>query len=213
MANIVNDTVMVIGELNEPPIANAGPDITVEWVAEGTSVTLDGSLSTDSSIYGLTYTWTGPFLEGSGTTTGIRPVVTLPSIGTSDIRLSVDDGTDGSADDWVTVNVVDTTAPTIVVNLVPFVGDAGKHEGKSRRFIAEFSVIDNHDAAPRIDAVLVFDDWPNPIPVTNSQIIQYKLDDDVKVSLNEKEALKIRAPSLVLRTPEPLNFCTLANGP
>ena len=93
--------------INQPPVANAGPDQNAEHIsASGTAVTLDGSGSTDPDEDPLTYTWTGPFSEGGGTLTGVNPVVTLP-LGTHTISLVVDDGTETDTDD-VDVSIVIT---------------------------------------------------------------------------------------------------------
>ena len=199
VANFINNTVLAIGEPNRAPIANAGPDMTVEWAAEGTTLTLDGSSSTDPDGDSLSLTWTGPFLEGDGTATGLRPTVTLVSLGPSDIRLSVNDGNGGTTYDWVTIKVVDTTAPTVTLKLVPLVGEDGKPRGKSRRYIVRFSAVDNHGSAPAVVGTLQIDGRPDSIRVSSGQIVQYKLDDDdVGVRLNEEGGLKIRALSLVL---------------
>jgi hypothetical protein len=84
---------------NEPPIANAGADATVT----GTSVTLDGSLSTDPDGDALTYTWTGPF--DGGTATGVNPTVVFPGPGTYVVTLTVDDGNGGTATDTIEITV------------------------------------------------------------------------------------------------------------
>ena len=95
-----------------PPVANAGPDQTVECAdSNGAAVTLDGSGSSDANGDTLTYTWTGPF----GTVGGVQPTVTLP-LGTHTITLTVDDGNGGTASDTVNVTVEDTTAPVVSCN-------------------------------------------------------------------------------------------------
>ena len=98
---------------NLPPVANAGPDQTVEQAnLAGTSVTLDGSGSTDDGqILPLTYTWTW---SNGGSDTGDKPVVTLP-LGTTTVTLTVYDG-ELSSTDTVDITVEDTTTPTITTS-------------------------------------------------------------------------------------------------
>ena len=98
---------------NQPPVADAGIDETVECGSSaGTSVTLDGTFSSDPDSDPLTFTWTGPFREGSGTVTGDTPSVTLP-LGLSTITLEVDDGNGGTDTDMVDITVEDSTPPTL----------------------------------------------------------------------------------------------------
>ncbi len=90
---------------NTPPVADAGPDRTLECAnPAGTPVTLDGSASSDPDDDTLTYTWTGPFSEGGGTVTGVNPTVTLP-LGISTVTLVVNDGTVDSAPDTVKLDI------------------------------------------------------------------------------------------------------------
>ncbi len=96
---------------NKPPVANAGLDQIVEQQdPAGSSVTLDGSGSTDPDNDPLTFSWTGPF----GTATGEFPNVTLPA-GTHSITLIVNDGTEDSTPDTVQITVQDTTPPQITI--------------------------------------------------------------------------------------------------
>lgn len=94
---------------NQPPIANAGQDRTVECASPfRTNVGLDGSASSDPDGDTLSFAWTGSF----GTASGVRPMVTLP-LGTNPVVLTVDDGRGGTSADEVAVKIVDTTSPTI----------------------------------------------------------------------------------------------------
>lgn len=98
---------------NTAPVAQAGPDQTVDTNAGGTaSVALDGSQSTDPDGDALTFTWTGPFgvLNGPQANAALGP-------GTHVLGLTVDDGRGGVAKDTVTVTVTATNhAPVLAVS-------------------------------------------------------------------------------------------------
>ena len=84
-----------------PPVANAGPELSLECVSpSSTLVTLDGSGSFDPDGDVLSYTWSGPF----GTASGPSPTVALP-LGASTISLVVNDGQVDSAPDTATITV------------------------------------------------------------------------------------------------------------
>jgi sugar lactone lactonase YvrE len=90
----------------------AGP---VCGAAGGTLVQLDGSGSSDGDLDALTYTWTGPFVEGGGTVTGVSPTVTLPLGGPHSITLAVED-TDGAEDtDTAQITITDTVSPLLTI--------------------------------------------------------------------------------------------------
>lgn len=110
--------------VNCPPIADAGTDQTVEQVClDGTSVTLDGSGSTDPDGDPLTYEWTW---DGSSTT-GVCPTILLP-LGTTTITLVVNDGTLDSDPDTVEITVEDTTPPEIILCEEPIVFWSPNHK-------------------------------------------------------------------------------------
>ena len=97
--------------MNTPPIADAGPDQTVELETyEGTEVTMDGSGSSDPDGDPLTYEWTWDDESASG----VNPTVVLP-LGTTIITLVVNDGTTDSDPDTVNITVEDTTPPEVEI--------------------------------------------------------------------------------------------------
>ena len=100
---------------NEPPVANAGDDQTVECVCQGelgTQVLLDGGGSFDPDEDPLPYTWTGDFAESPAS--GATPTVTLNGCMLSyTITLVVNDGELDSEEDTVMITVEDTTPPDI----------------------------------------------------------------------------------------------------
>lgn len=102
--------------VNRAPVANAGPDQTVEVTScEGASVTLNGSASSDPDNDALTYTWAE---NGATIATSVSPAVTL-SAGRHSITLTVDDGKGRTATDEVMIVVADTTAPTLALSISP----------------------------------------------------------------------------------------------
>jgi hypothetical protein len=94
---------------NQPPIADAGPDQTLEQTsAQGANVMLDGTGSSDPDNDTLTYywNWTG------GSATGATPTALFP-VGNTTVTLTVTDGQFNVTD---TVNIIvqeDTTAPVV----------------------------------------------------------------------------------------------------
>lgn len=93
---------------NNPPVADAGPDRL--RVAAATTVTLDGTASSDPDNDPLTYAWTqlsGPNVTLSDATAA-RPTFTAPSgpqTGPIVFQLVVNDGTDDSAPDSVSITI------------------------------------------------------------------------------------------------------------
>jgi hypothetical protein len=106
---------LVISVGNQAPVADAGPDQTVECAGGVTEVTLDGTGSSDPDGDTLTYSWSAPGVvfddPTSATPTGQFP------LGTTTVTLTVDDGNGGVDSDTVDITIEDTTPPTIVVVL------------------------------------------------------------------------------------------------
>jgi len=101
--------------LNDPPIADAGPDQTLECTAGGTVTSLDGSGSSDPDGNPITYSWQNNFVEGGGTVNGVNPMVTFPSLGSELVTLTVQDSVGFTDTDTMTVSVADTTPPMLSV--------------------------------------------------------------------------------------------------
>jgi len=101
-----NGVVSIIPLPNRPPIANAGPDQTVECTSpDGARVTLDGTGSSDPDNDPLTFTWreNGNIIAGP-TTDPISTVTLAP--GTHTIQLTIDDGQGETGTDQVVIYVV-----------------------------------------------------------------------------------------------------------
>ena len=105
---------------NTPPVADAGPDQTVDV---GVTVTLDGSGSSDADGDSLTYSWSLNTPAGSSASLSdpsvVSPTFVADVEGDYTASLVVNDGTEDSAADTVLI-----TAQTVVVNTPP-VANAG----------------------------------------------------------------------------------------
>ena len=97
---------------NQVPTAHAGD---AQTVAEGDTVTLDGSGSTDPEEQPLTYEWTAQDGITLSSPTAAKPTFDAPEVdGTNDytFTLIVNDGVQDSAAASVTITVVDDIAPS-----------------------------------------------------------------------------------------------------
>lgn len=112
-----SDSISVfVTNINQNPVANAGPDQTV---SENTAVTLNGTASYDPDLDTLHFTWTqtaGPPVALTGANTA-NPTFTAPAVGaggaTLTIQLVVSDGQASSAPDTVNVHVLGTNDPPV----------------------------------------------------------------------------------------------------
>ena len=143
---------------NEPPVADAGEDRTVECAGHaGTEVTLDGTGSSDPDGDPLTFAWAAPgitFDDPSSAT----PAATFP-LGTTTVTLTVADPSGESSTDQVDITVVDTTPPTVSVMATPASLWPPNHQYEL--ITLTVSVSDICDTAPLISATAVSDEADN----------------------------------------------------
>ncbi len=130
---IVNVTPTVAPPANQPPVANAGPDQTVDSNA---AVVLDASASTDPDDGIASYLWgqtEGPAVTLSDTA-GVNPTFTAPDGGTTGVsvtlQLTVTDVGGLQSTDTCIININPSTVPT--TNLPP-VADAGPDQKVASR--------------------------------------------------------------------------------
>ncbi|OYR41127.1 hypothetical protein DJ82_06365 [Halorubrum sp. Ib24] len=164
--------------VNQPPTADAGDDQTV---AEGDSVSLDASGSSDADGDDLSYDWTqtsgtGVTLSDDGTAT---PSFTAPDIDADEtlaFEVTVSDG-DATATDTVTVTVEDdeadppgdedppTDGPSTEVSLSPeselvAVGDSAEYD----------VVVDDADGGVGVYSMTVTVDDPSVASITDASV-------------------------------------------
>ncbi len=104
---------------NKPPVANAGPDQTIECDRRGI-VTLDGSASSDPDGDPITYEWK----QVSGTpvtltVSGAKATFAAAPPGVYKFQLTVTDDKGASSTDNVVITIRDTVPPVIAVRFSP----------------------------------------------------------------------------------------------
>ena len=122
-----NPDTVVVKVVNDPPIANAGPD---KDGVVGVPVSLDGSGSSDPNGDTLTYQWSiGSAPSGSGATindpTSATPAFTPDLPGTYTIQLVVNDGWVSSAPDTVRIEVIKPNQNPVANPGGPYTGLVG----------------------------------------------------------------------------------------
>ena len=131
---------------NTPPVADAGPDQSVECsMPGGTPVTLDASGSTDADGDVLSYVWR----NAANVVVGSTPVTTVSvPLGTHVFTVEVNDGKGGVATDAVQITLVDTTPPGLEIVLSESVLWAPNH--KLVDITATITATDACDPSPAV---------------------------------------------------------------
>ena len=147
---------LLFGKVNQIPVANAGTD---QSVNEGTTVTLNGSASSDADGNTLTYVWTVPSGITLSSTTTATPTFTAPDASTDtqyNFSLVVNDGKANSSTDQVIITVKQA-------NNVP-VANAGTDQTVNKGAIVTL----NGSASADADKDLLTYMWTAPAGITLS---------------------------------------------
>jgi PKD repeat protein len=103
------DIAVITVNENQPPIADAGPDQTVEQTSpQGAMATLNGTGSNDPDNDTLTYSWNWT----GGSAMGAAPTAIFP-VGNTTVTLTVSDGQFNASDMVNIVVLVDSTPPVV----------------------------------------------------------------------------------------------------
>ncbi|HXN51496.1 MAG TPA: PKD domain-containing protein [Candidatus Acidoferrum sp.] len=142
---------------NHPPVANAGPEQTVECTGHGCAlVTLDGSKSSDPDGDTLSFVWR----DESKNLVGASAVVQFTApLGAHSYTLTVTDS--GGLTDMAATHVIvrDTNPPTLRVSLSPNVLRPREH--KLVRVTATIDARDTCDANPAVKLVSIASNDPD----------------------------------------------------
>ncbi len=116
------DTATITVLESEPPVVNAGPDITLEQASHaGTQVTLNGT-ATDNVSTRFNFTWSeNDIVLGTDTNATSTTLTYTFNLGVHTITLNATDEAGNTGSGTVIVTVVDTTSPQMTVTATPSV--------------------------------------------------------------------------------------------
>ena len=156
-----DNVIITVNQVNQPPVANAGPDQTVD---ERNLVILDGSLSSDPDLQTLTYSWTSVQNVNFVGQNSVSPMLNAPDVfedETFQFVLTVNDGEYSSEPDTVNlfVSSVFDEYDTLVVYDTVYVVEVENYYNT-----VLISVVDNEGnlIAREEEGVLYIELFPNP---------------------------------------------------
>jgi len=166
---------------NTPPVADAGPDQTVEQTSpQGAMVTLNGTGSYDPENDTLTYNWTWT----GGSAQGVTPAALFPA-GKTTVTLTVSDG-QYTATDTVNITVQDTTPPQINATVTPEVLWPPNHQYVEIK--ANVTAYDIGDTSPEITLLSITSNEPDNGIGDGNTIYDFVIVNDFTFNLREERA-------------------------
>jgi len=154
-----DEVVITVKQVNKLPVADAGPD---QSVNEGAATTLDGTASSDPDGNPLTFLWTAPAGITLSSVTSNKPTFTAPNVSTDTqytFSLAVNDGIANSVADEVVI----TVKKQISSNKLP-VANAGPDQSVNEG--ATVSLDGSASSDPDGDALTY--KWTAPLGITLS---------------------------------------------
>ncbi len=139
IANSTADVIITVKQINKVPMANAGPD---QSVNKGVLVTLDGSASSDPDNNPLTYKWSAPSEITLSSTTEAKPTFTAPDVTTDRtfaFSLVVNDGTVNSTSDQLFITVRQFNKAPVLTSIKSY----NVNEDTPQEFLIEGSDFEN----------------------------------------------------------------------
>ncbi|MBV5314133.1 MAG: T9SS type A sorting domain-containing protein, partial [Prolixibacteraceae bacterium] len=183
LSSAVDQVVINVKQVNKVPVANAGPDQTLN---EGATVTLDGSASSDPDGTTVTYLWTPPAGITLSSNTAQKPTFTAPEVATDtpySFSLVVNDGNLNSIADQVIITVKQ-------VNKAP-VANAGIDQSVNENSL--FTLDASGSTDPDNDVLTYL--WTPPVGITLSSSTSQKptfTTPEVSVNTNYTFTLVVR---------------------
>jgi hypothetical protein len=154
------DTAVITVLESEPPVVDAGPDVTVEQESHnGTQVTLNGT-ATDNVSTRFNFTWSenGVVLAAETNVTYTTLTYTF-NLGLHTVTLNATDEAGNTGSDDVTVEVIDTTPPEITATATPSVIWPPNHKYVTVR--VNVTAFDICDPSPNITFVSITSNEPD----------------------------------------------------
>ena len=208
-SSTADQVIVTVKQVNKAPIANAGPDQSVD---EGVLVTLDGSSSSDPDNNALTYLWTAPVGITLSSITATKPSFTAPEVLTNTdftFTLVVYNGTASSTADQVIITVKQ-------VNKVPM-ANAGVNQSVNEGVLIALDGSSSSDPDNNILTYL----WTAPVGIafnsnTASKPIftapEVSADKTYTFSLVVNDGIISSAPDEVVITVKNVNKTPIANA-
>ena len=169
-----------------PPVLSLPAPLKIECAASGSV-----SSSSSAILAWLASASASDLVDPSPMLTHNAPAAC--ALGITTVTFSATDASGNSASASSTIEVVDTTAPTVTASLDNLIHGRGDDDDNGRRFVVRFTCADGCSPGATATATI------NGIPVTNGRIVQLvQSRGPQKVQTVGQNVLKIKAPAFDL---------------